>query len=89
MCFKCKKGYILNEANNCDLVLKDDVCLSQGTLKKNTGSAYSYLKDDPFKLGCIKCKNTMHSVSFDFAPEICVSLDTTIDESKIFTINFC
>lgn len=66
VCYRCKAGYFLNESHNCDLVLSNDVCLVQGTFKKNKGTAYSYLNDDPFKLGCVKCKNTMHSVSFSF-----------------------
>lgn len=43
-----------------------------GTLKKNEDNAYKYLNDDPFKLGCIKCKNTMYAVSFEFKPKICI-----------------
>lgn len=60
-----------------------------GTLKPKGSSAYSYLKDDPFKLGCIQCKQTMHSVSFSFQPEICISLNTTNDVGNLFTIANC
>lgn len=62
----------MNEVNNCDKVLDSSVCLSMGTLKKNEDNAYKYLNDDPFKLGCIKCKNTMYAVSFAFKPKICI-----------------
>ena len=92
MCYKCKKGYFLNESNLCDKVYDSKVCKEIGNLKPSGNSPYDYLNDNPFKMGCISCKNTMYAVSFSFKPEICInntSASFSSTTSNTFKINNC
>lgn len=91
-CYKCKDAYYLNESGLCDKVITEE-CDRVGSLQKDSQNAYAFLKNNPFILGCISCKDTFYSVSFPFAPEICIentSLKSSLDSLKAnFVINNC
>lgn len=85
-CFKCLPGYFLNESNFCDKVL-DTECTEMGTLDKDSSNAYNYLNDNPFRLGCISCQDSMFSIYFNFAPQICIT-NTTAKANTTLNANF-